>query len=53
MKVVFIRGRDRDEARKKAVDYWLSHRDQFSCTMQDFLRKCATDPSGRVILYKE
>ena len=53
MKVVFIRGRNRHETRKKALDYWFSHRDQFSCTMKDFLRKCSTDPSGRVIMYKE
>ncbi len=53
MKVVFIRGRNRLETRKKALDFWFSHRDQFSCTMKDFLRKCSTDPSGRVIMYKE
>lgn len=53
MKVVFIRGRDRHEARRKALGFWLAHRDQFNCSMKDFLRKCATDPSGRVIMYKE
>ena len=53
MKLVYIRARNRHEARKKTLDFWFAHRDQFSCSMKDFLRKCSTDPSGRVIMYKE
>ena len=53
MKVVLIRGRNRQEARKKALDFWFAHKDQFACTMKDFLRKCSTDPTGKVIMYKE
>jgi len=53
MKVVLIRGRNRHEARKKALDYWFAHRDQYGCSMKDFLKKCSTDPSGRVIRFKE
>lgn len=52
MKVVLIRGRNRMEARKKTLDFWFAHRDQFNCTMQDFLRKCSTDPTGKIIMYK-
>jgi hypothetical protein len=52
MKVVLIRGRTRQEARKKVLDYWFANRDQFDCTMKDFLRKCTTDPEGKVIRYK-
>jgi hypothetical protein len=53
MKIVFIRGRNRQETRKKTLDFWFTHRDQFDCSMKDFLRKCSTDPKGRVIKYKE
>lgn len=53
MKVILIRGRNRQDARKKTLDYWFTHRDQFTCTMRDFLRKCSTDPTGRMVLYKE
>jgi hypothetical protein len=53
MRLIYIRGRNRNEARKKVLDYWFTHRDQFNCSMRDFLRKCSTDPSGRVIMYKE
>jgi len=53
MKVLLFRGRNRHETRKKALGYWFAHRDQFNCSMRDFIRKCSTDPSGRVIMYKE
>ncbi len=53
VKVVFFRGRNRQEARKKALGYWFANRSQFTCTMSDFIRKCSTDPTGRVIVYKE
>jgi hypothetical protein len=53
MKVILIRGRNRQDARKKTLDYWFAHREQFNCTMRDFIRKCSTDPTGRVVMYKE
>jgi len=53
MKVIFIRGRNRQETRKKTLDFWFAHRDQFNCTMKDFLRKCSTDPTGRIVMYRE
>jgi len=53
MKTILIRGRNRQDARKKTLDYWFANREQFNCTMRDFLRKCSTDPTGRVIMYKE
>lgn len=52
LKPVVIRGRNRQETRKKTLDYWFSNRDQFDCSMKDFLRKCCTDPTGRVVMYK-
>jgi len=52
LKQIVIRGRNRQEARKKTLDYWFANRDQFDCSMRDFLSKCSTDPKGRVILYK-
>lgn len=53
LKRLIIRGRNRQEARRKTLDFWFANRDQFDCSMKDFLRKCSTDPSGRVITYKE
>ncbi len=53
MKRVVFRGRNRMDARKKALDYWFSNREQFDGSMKDFIRKCSMDPSGRVIMYKE
>ncbi|MDY0041782.1 MAG: hypothetical protein RBS57_15830 [Desulforhabdus sp.] len=53
MKTILIRGRNRQDARKKTLDYWFANREQFNCSMRDFLRKCSTDPTGRVIMYKE
>jgi hypothetical protein len=52
MKPIVFRGRNRHETRKKALDYWFANRDQFNCKMKDFLQKCSTDPSGRIICYK-
>ena len=53
LKTVVIKGRNRQDARKKMLNFYFSHRDQFDCTMKDFLKRCSVDPSGRVILYKE
>ncbi|SHF84401.1 hypothetical protein SAMN02745206_02764 [Desulfacinum infernum DSM 9756] len=53
LKTVVIKGRNRQDARKKMLSFYFSHRDQFECTMKDFLKRCSVDPSGRVILYKE
>jgi len=52
MKFVLIRGRNRQETRKKALDFWFAHRSHFDCSMKDFLRKCSIDPTGKVIRYK-
>ncbi len=53
MKMVVIRARNRQEARKKVLDFWLSHREQLPGNIRDFLRRCSTDATGRVIMYKE
>ncbi len=53
LKTIMIKGRNRQDARKKMLSYYFAHRDQFGCSMKDFLKRCSMDPTGRVILYKE
>ena len=51
MKIVF-RGKNRGEARKKSLDYWMNNRKDLEATFKEFILKCTCDPSGRVICYR-
>jgi hypothetical protein len=52
MKVVRIRGRNRIDAKKRALNYYFSNREHLGESMKDFLRRCSIDPSGKVVTYR-
>jgi hypothetical protein len=52
MKVVKIRGKNRDEVKKRALDYYFCNREQLGETMKDFFKRCTIDPNGKTIVYR-
>ena len=52
MKIVRIRGRNRIDAKKRALNYYLCNRDALGATMKDFFKRCTIDPSGKTIIYR-
>lgn len=52
MKIVKIRGKDRIDAKKRALNYYVSNREQLGGSMKEFLKRCTIDPSGKTIIYR-
>ncbi|MBW2073019.1 MAG: hypothetical protein JRI89_17460 [Deltaproteobacteria bacterium] len=52
MKIVKIRGKDRIDVKKRALNYYFDNRDILGSSMKEFLRRCTIDPSGKTIIYR-
>ncbi len=51
-RVLKFTGRNRLEAKRKALRFWYTHQDVLRESMQDFLRKCSLSPDQKVITYR-
>jgi hypothetical protein len=52
VRIVRIRGRNRVEAKKRALNFYVSNRELLGGSMKDFFKRCTIDPSGRTIIYR-
>ncbi|GIX47562.1 MAG: hypothetical protein KatS3mg131_1773 [Candidatus Tectimicrobiota bacterium] len=50
-RVLKFTGRNRFEAKRKALRFWYTHRDVLRESMQDFVKKCSLSPDQKVITY--
>lgn len=49
--VLKFTGRNRLEAKRKALRFWQSHLDLLNVSMQDFAKHCTLSLDGKVITY--
>jgi hypothetical protein len=52
MKVVRIKGKNRIDAKKRLLDYYINHRQELGLSMKDFCNHCIIDPIGKKIIYR-
>ena len=45
-------GRNRQEAKRKALNFWYSQQDTLHESMQDFLKHCTLSSDQKVITYR-
>ncbi len=45
-------GKNRLEAKRKALRFWFTHRDTLRESMQDFARRCTLSPDEKIITYQ-
>jgi hypothetical protein len=45
-------GRNRLDAKRKALRFWYEHRDTLHLSMQDFAKQCTLSPDQKVITYR-
>ena len=45
-------GRNRQEAKRKALNFWYSHQETLHESMQDFLKHCTLSSDQKVITYR-
>ena len=45
-------GRNRLEAKRKALHSWYTHQDTLHESMRDFVKRCTLSPDQRVITYR-
>jgi hypothetical protein len=45
-------GRDRLDAKRKALRFWYENRDALRLSMQDFAKSCTLSPDQKVITYR-
>lgn len=45
-------GRNRLEAKRKALRFWRSHQELLNESMQDFAKHCTLSPDEKVITYR-
>jgi hypothetical protein len=45
-------GRNRLEAKRKALRYWMTHRNVLRESMEDFAKHCTLSPDQKVITYR-
>lgn len=51
-KVLKFSGRNRLEAKRKALRFWCVNRDVLHETMTDFAKRCTLSPDQKVITYR-
>jgi hypothetical protein len=52
MKVIRIKGRNRIDAKKRLLDYYMGHRQELGLSMKDFCKHCIIDPIGKNIIFR-
>jgi hypothetical protein len=52
MKVVKIKGKNRIDVKKRALDYYFSNRDQLGESLKEFVKRCTIDPNGKTIVIR-
>ena len=50
--VLKFTGRNRLEAKRKALRFWRSHQDVLNEGIQDFARHCTLSPDEKIITYR-
>jgi hypothetical protein len=45
-------GKNRFDAKRKALRFWYTHRDTLHESMQDFAKRCTLSPDQKVITYR-
>jgi hypothetical protein len=45
-------GKNRLDAKRKALRYWYTHRETLHESMADFARRCTLSPDQKVITYR-
>ncbi len=50
--VLEFTGRNRLEAKRKALRFWRSHQGLLRESMQDFVKRCTLSPDEKVITYR-
>jgi hypothetical protein len=45
-------GKNRFDAKRKALRFWYTHRDMLHESMQDFAKRCTLSPDQKVITYR-
>jgi len=51
-KVLKFSGRNRLDAKRKALRFWCANRDVLHETMTDFTKRCTLSPDQKVITYR-
>jgi hypothetical protein len=45
-------GRNRLEAKRKALHFWYTHQETLRESMQDFMKRCTLSPDQKVVTYR-
>ena len=45
-------GKDRLDAKRKALRFWYTHRESLHESVEDFARRCTLSPDQKVITYR-
>ena len=45
-------GKNRFEAKRKAIRFWYTHRDVLQETMHEFAKRCTLSPDQKIITYR-
>ena len=51
-RVLKFTGRNRLDAKRKALRYWMTHRKMLHESMADFAKHCTLSPDQKVITYR-
>jgi hypothetical protein len=51
-KTLKFTGRDRQDAKSKALHFWYTHQEVLHENMRDFLKHCTLSPDQKVITYR-
>ncbi len=50
-RILKFTGKNRLDAKRKAIRYWFTHRDALNQSMEDFAKHCTLSPDQKVITY--
>ncbi len=50
-KVMYFRGRDRKDVKRKILIYWANHSGELGLSLREFLANCRMGPNERTIVY--
>jgi hypothetical protein len=51
-KTLKFTGRNRQEAKSKALHFWYLHQETLHESMRDFVKRCTLSPDQKVITYR-
>ncbi|MBM3223023.1 MAG: hypothetical protein FJZ47_04365 [Candidatus Tectomicrobia bacterium] len=51
-KTLKFTGKDRQDAKSKALHFWYTHQEILHESMQDFVKHCTLSPDQKVITYR-